>query len=384
MTASSQGRRQAAREWPARSWAERCALQNADSARRRVYSLRNRAGEQWARDARPSRQCLRLAEEDSMRMQRTRILGAGLSIAALCFVSLLAAPLVRAQAPPRYKVDPYWPKEYPDNWILSNVHGIFVDSSDHVWVLTDPGALAANEIGAAQTPPHAECCIPSPSVMVLDTSGSVIKSWGHPGFTPDDWPSAEHGLWVDREGNVWIGGNAVGAGARGPLDRQVLKLSNEGKLLLQIGHATKDPQNNQDTSILGGPGEMTVDEAAHELYIADGFLNKRVVVYDSNTGAFKRGWGAYGIPLSQIDNSKAAPYNPATPAKQFLGPVACVRISVDGLVYVCDRTSDRIQVFTKEGKFLKESSRCILETLDRGSAWRAWPSRTTRGKIICW
>ena len=302
-----------------------------------------------------------------MRMQKTRIWAAGLSIAGLCFVSLVAAPMMRAQAPPRYKVDPYWPKEYPDNWILSNVHGIFVDREDHVWVLTDPGALAANEIGAAQTPPHAECCMPSPSVMVLDAGGGVIKSWGHPGFT-SDWPSAEHGLWVDREGNVWLGGNSVAAGGRGALDRQVLKLSSDGKLLLEIGHPTKDPANNQDTSILGGPGEMTVDEAAHELYIADGFLNKRVVVYDSNTGAFKRGWGAYGIPLSQIDNAKAAPYNPAAPAKQFLGPVACVRISVDGFVYVCDRTGDRIQVFTKEGKFVKEFF-VHPETLDRGSAW---------------
>jgi hypothetical protein len=130
-----------------------------------------------------------------MRMQRTRIRAVGLSITALCFLGLVAAPMMRAQAPPRYKVDPYWPKEYPDNWILSNVHGIFVDKDDHVWVLTDPGALAANEIGAAQTPAHAACCVPSPSVMVLDASGGVIKSWGHPGFTPD-WPSAEHFLLV--------------------------------------------------------------------------------------------------------------------------------------------------------------------------------------------
>ena len=303
-----------------------------------------------------------------MRMQKTEVRATGLSIALLLLLGLVVAPALRAQAPPRYKVDPFWPKEYPDNWILSNVHGIFADKQDHIWVLTDPGAMAANEIGAAQTPPHAVCCVPSPSVMVLDAAtGSVVKSWGHPGFTPD-WPTAEHGLWVDGEGNVWLGGNAVALDGKRPADRQVLKLSNDGKLLLEIGHPTMNPQNNQDTSFLGGPGEMTVDDAAHEVYIADGYMNKRVVVYDSNTGAFKRGWGAYGMPLSQIDNGKPAPHDPATPAKQFGGPVACVKISVDGLVYVCDRTGDRVQVFTKEGKFVKEF---IIhpETLDRGSAW---------------
>jgi len=302
-----------------------------------------------------------------MRMARIALRALGLLVALCGIVGIPVISALRAQAPPRYKVDPYWPKQLPNNWILSNVHGIFADKEDHVWVLTDPAALAANEIGAAQTPPHASCCVPSPSVIVLGQDGGVVKSWGHPGFT-HDWPSAEHGLWIDREGNVWIGGNAVGPNARRPWDRQVLKFSNDGKLLLEIGHPTQDPMNNQDTSILGGPGEMTVDDAAHEIYIADGFLNRRVVVYDSNSGAFKRGWGAYGIPLDQIDNSKLPPYDPAAAAKQFLGPVACVRISVDGLVYVCDRTGDRIQVFTKEGKFMKEFF-VHRETLDRGTAW---------------
>lgn len=301
-----------------------------------------------------------------MRTDTKDIRAGGFSVAVLCFLSMMA-PGLRAQATPRYKVDPDWPKEFPDNWILSNVHGIFADKDDRIWVLTDPAALAANEIGAARTPPHAICCVPSPSVIVLDPNGSVVKSWGHPGFVPG-WPSAEHGIWVDREGDVWIGGNSVGANARKPWDRQVLKLSPDGKLLLTIGRPTEDAMNNQDTTLLGGPGEMTVDEAAHELYIADGFLNRRVVVYDSNSGAFKRGWGAYGIPLSQVDNSKLPAYDPAVAAKQFTGPVACVRISVDGLVYVCDRTGDRIQVFTKDGKFLKEFF-VHRETLDRGTTW---------------
>src|SRR5213078_1466140 len=120
-------------------------------------------------------------------------------------------------------------------------------------------------------------------------------------------------------------------------DRQVLKFSADGKLLLEIGHRTDAPINNQDTTILGAASDMFVDEASHEVYIADGYMNRRIVVYDSNTGAFKRGWGAYGIPLSEIDNGRPAKYDPAAPPKQFRGSMVGVDISEDGLVYVADR-----------------------------------------------
>jgi hypothetical protein len=199
------------------------------------------------------------------------------------------------------------------------------------------------------------------------------------------------GLEVDKEGNVWVGGAwaenynpnpaVIGPDRRDLWDRQVLKFTSDGKQLLEIGHPTKSPANNQDTTILGGPGRVVVDESAHEVYIGDGFLNKRVVVYDSNTGTFKRGWGAYGILLSDIDNSKLPPYDPsAPPAKQFRGAVT-IHISVDGLVYVGDRTGDRIQVFTREGKFQREFF-VAPNTIGRGSVWTVAFSHDPKQKYL--
>ena|SRR5271155_917266 len=295
----------------------------------------------------------------------------------LCWCLILALGLLaRAQEPPRYKVDPFWPQELPNNWILGRVAGVAVDKNDHIWVLHSPSWVDRDEAGLIQTPPLSECCQPAPAVIEFDSSGKVLRAWGGRGYVPD-WPMTEHGFTVDKEGNIWIGGSYTGdtpLGGPGPKssdswDRQVLKFSPDGKLLLEIGHPMKAPANNQDTSILGGAAGIIVDDNAHEVYIADGNMNKRVVVYDSNTGAFKRGWGAYGIPLSQIENSaKMPPYDPSAPSKQFRGPLGDIRISVDGFVYVADRTADRVQVFTKEGKFVKELF-VAPQTIGRGSAW---------------
>jgi NHL repeat len=270
---------------------------------------------------------------------------------------------------PHYRNDSFWPKPFAHNWVIGQIGGLFVDTSDHIWVLQRPLPYALDEAGIKHDLAPADRM---PSVLEFDTAGNILKSWGSQGYVPD-WPKSEHALWLDAAGNVWIGGNAPG-------DRQVLKFSPGGKQLLEIGHPTKAPRNNQDTSMLGQPAGIAVDDAAHEVYIADGYLNNRIVVYDSGTGKFKRGWGAYGIPLGRIVNAPEPPPTPSyvpegpdyvpgePPETQFRTPVHCVRISVDGIVYVCDRRNDRIQLFTKQGKFLKE----ILlhrETRGYGSVW---------------
>jgi len=230
----------------------------------------------------------------------------------------------------------------------------------------------ADELGAEQTPPRSICCNKTPSVLEFDVQGNLIKSWGGPDYVAE-WPKTEHGIWIDKQGNVWIAGN-------GPADRQLLKFSSDGKLLLEIGHSSNAPKNNQDTGILGSPAGVEVDDAAHEVYIADGYMNNRVVVYDADTGAFKRGWGAYGMALADVKNDPPYPpeganprgaiqYSPDVPLDpQFKNPVHCARLSADGLVYVCDRDNDRVQVFTKAGKFVKEFL-VHPATLGDGSVW---------------
>jgi hypothetical protein len=309
-----------------------------------------------------------------------------------CFAASLSAPATHAQAVPHYKVDASWPKQLPNNWMLANAPGMVIDKNDHIWIANRPRQLALADAAAAQTPPTGECCIPAPTVIEFDTQGNVLKSWGGPNFAPD-WPILEHGLFIDGEGNFWIGGNyEQGGGAQlaAPIpkpkdlslaDRQVLKISSDGKVLLEIGHPSNGRANNQDTSILGLPAEVAVDDAAHEVYIADGYMNRRVVVYDSNTGAFKRGWGAYGMPLSQIDNGRPPVHDTAAPDKQFRGPMDSIDISDDGLVYVTDRTGDRVQIFTKDGKFVKEFL-IAPKTLGTGSAWTTTFSRDKKQKYL--
>lgn len=263
---------------------------------------------------------------------------------------MLCAPSVLAYGnsgdAPSYKVDASWPKQLPNNWVMGQVGGMAIDGQDHLWVLQRPRSPEAVALGAQQKPPISICCVAAPAVLEFDAAGNVMRSWGAPGFVAD-WPKNEHAIHVDKEGNVWISGN-------GRPDRQILKFSADGKQLLEIGHPSDAPTNNQDTTILGHPAGIDVDDAAHEVYIADGYQNSRVVVYDSETGRFKRGWGAYGIALDQISNGKRPPYVPdAPPSKQF-SLVHCVTLSTDGFVYVCDRINNRIQVFHKDGKFVKE------------------------------
>ena len=288
------------------------------------------------------------------------ILAIGISLLIFSFVEKASA-----QDPPKYQVDASWPKELPNNWIMGQVGGMAVDRHDHIWVLQRPGTDTPDELGASLTPPRSTCCMPTPPVLEFDAQGNLIQSWGGPG-EGFDWPRTEHGIYVDKDDNVWIGGNAPAAG-NVPADRQVLKFTNNGHFLKQIGHPSADPPNSLRTDILGRPAGIEVDAEAHEVYIADGYMNRRVIVYDSDSGAFKRLWGAYGHPPDDVD---PGPYNPAAPVdQQFRNPVHCVHISRDGFVYVCDRVNDRMQVFTKQGKFVKEFS-LRTQTLGMGSVWQ--------------
>jgi DNA-binding beta-propeller fold protein YncE len=209
-------------------------------------------------------------------------------------------------------------------------------------------------------------------VIEFDHAGAVMRSWGGPG-PGYDWPAQEHGLRVDGNGFVWIGGN-------GATDGMVLKFTLDGKFVMEIGKSAPRT-SDADTSQLAKPADIWVDEAANEVYIADGYGNHRVIVFDATSGAFKRLWGAYGKPpaagIPVLDPAKPSGYDPkAPPSPNFSNPVHCVKIAKDGLVYVCDRINDRIQVFHKDGSFVREFT-YLRNTRGAGSTWDValWPDR---------
>ena len=279
--------------------------------------------------------------------------------AGLALTAAIAAPLGKNGAP-RYTVDPFWPKDLPENWTLGQVSGIAVDNQDNVWIVHRPRTLVDDEKGAQKTPPETRCCQPAPAVLQFSPDGRLLKSWGGASGAGYEWPKNEHGLHVDKEGNVWVGGNDK--------DDQILKFTPDGKFLLQIGKADTTGGSNSTTR-LGRPAHMVTDDAAAELYVADGYGNRRVIVFDAKTGAYKRHWGAYGTKTPTDD--KLPPYQPVpitALSKSFSNPVHCVRLSGDGLVYVCDRTNNRIQVFKKNGEFVKEFQ-VEPQTLQNGSVW---------------
>ncbi len=246
-----------------------------------------------------------------------------------------------------FTVDPNWPQPLPNSWIFGAVSGVCVDSDDNIWVIQRPESLTEYEKGASLDPPVSVCCYPAPPVMQFDQDGVLLQAWGGPG-TGYEWPSQEHSIFVDEDGYVWISGS-------GDEDGQVLKFTNDGTFVLQIGFS--GPQtNSNDTSRLGKPAGLEVDTVENEIYIADGYYNHRVIVFDSNTGAFKRYWGAYGrLPNDSktMDIHQTNPPSPI-PAIDFANPVHFARLSNDGFLYVGDRTNDRIQIFLPDGTFVNE------------------------------
>jgi hypothetical protein len=272
-----------------------------------------------------------------------------------------------ATAAPRFKVDPAWPQPLPNNWILGQVSGVATDTEDHIWVLQRPASLTEDERGATLVPPQSRCCAPAPAVLEFDRAGRLLRHWGGPG-AGYDWPGNEHGIHVDPQGFVWITGN-------GPQDGQLLKFTRDGKFVMQIGKV--GPQTGSaDFTRLGQAAGVEVDGPARELYVADGYYNRRVIVFDADTGAYKRHWGAYGKPPVDYEKPNARRTAPPTAAQKehFGNPVHCVRLARDGLVYVCDRLNNRVQVFQKDGRFVKEFSVEPL-TAGNGSVWDLLLSR---------
>ena len=308
-------------------------------------------------------------------MKRTVPIGA----ASLSLLVALTFTAVAFQGAPSLEVDPLWPKPLPNHWLLGSVTGVAVDSRDHVWVVHRgyDSMTARTEIGAATNPKTADaCCVPAPPVLEFDPAGNLIGHWGGPGDTYE-WPVSPGGITADASGNIWITAagppeipgsanaragratstpaaasstGATTAQGRGnaitpprPVDAHVLKFSRTGQFLLQIGKAG-GTGDSDSTTALHRPAGTAVDTAANEVYVADGFVNKRVIVFDATTGAYKRHW------------------------RGEFRTVGCVELARDGTVYVCDRGNNRVQAFDRHGTLLKQGI-VAKDTRGTGSVW---------------
>ncbi len=270
---------------------------------------------------------------------------------------------------PQMVVDPFWPQPLPNKWILGATIGIAVDSRDHIYIVhrNQDNNFATQEIGLDNG--VAECCTAAPPIIEFDPAGNVVNAWGGPGegYT---WPDSNHGLEIAPNGNIWIGGN-------GGADSHILVFSAEGDFVREIG-LPGEPVDSNSTTHFNKVAEIAIDPAANEAYIADGYGNKRVAVLDAATGAFKRYWGAYG---NRPDDAGIF-YDPDEPLpQQFVGPVHCAEPSNDGLIYVCDRGADRIQVFRPDGTFVKEAQ-VARNTRGAGAVWDIAFSRDADQEFI--
>lgn len=245
---------------------------------------------------------------------------------------------------PSFTLDPSWPKALPNNWVFGGADSVAADRWGHIWVLSRPAGVPAAEAAAGK--------IAAPPVIELDSKGNFIRGWGGPQWVQPwfatasplpDYPTgtpAEHGIYVDDDGYVWLSGSG----------HIVLKFSRSGELLLQIGTFNQTGGSNS-TTLLGNPTDTAVDTKRNEVYVADGYLNRRVIVFDSQTGEYKRHWGAYGnVP----NDDPPELYVPGQPLPQQFFIVHGIQLSDDGLLYVSDRQRDRIQVFRRDGTFVRE------------------------------
>jgi len=338
-------------------------------------------------------------------------------IAAAAGLARLDAGQQTVQAP-IFEVDPLWPKPLPNHWLLGSAVGVAIDARDHIFVISLPDSFnTRTEIGAATDPPTGECCLPSPNILEFDAAGTLVSHWAARGGNIQvdgidvgraAWPVVNHGIALDPQGNLWIGG-------AGGTDTHLLKFSRNGRTVVPVGQPTDAaaaagargtgvsdtaaggrrggrggrgggaqappalPPNSNATDRFGGAAAVSFDAAANEAFIADGYRNRRVAVVDLTNGTVKRFWGAYGDPPA---DGPVAPYTPgATPARQFGTPVTCAELAADGMVYICDRSNNRIQVFRKDGTFVQEKI-IAPQTRGAGSVWDIAFSRDPQQRYL--
>ena len=269
----------------------------------------------------------------------------GRRIASTAFVA--AALLQPALAePPKFQVDPSWPLPLPSNWIIGTIGGITVDAQDHIWINQRPSSLDARE-KRASTASNVKCCVPAPPVIEFDQAGKVVQGWGGdgPGYK---WGNDGHGIHVDHNNFVWVGDNVDTGG-------HIFKFTRDGKFVMRIGQPGT-PTGSNDTAHLGRPADMAVDRETNELFVADGYGNHRVIVFDADTGAFKRTWGAFGKAPGGVDNCaivgpKTFPEGDGLPD---FNVAHAIRVANDGTVYLADRENRRVQMFGSDGKYVKQ------------------------------
>jgi DNA-binding beta-propeller fold protein YncE len=275
-------------------------------------------------------------------VHRTRAAFVALSVISLVGCMSTAPETRQAREVPRFEVDPSWPK-LPPQWVFGQVSSVSIDERGHAWILQRPRTVRTDQKAKA-----------APPVMEFDAAGNFVQGWGGPG-AGYDWPEIEHGIYVDPKGYVWIGGN-------GKTDHHLLKFTKAGKFVMQIGRKGAS-KGNADTQNVNMAADTFIYTKTNELFVADGYGNRRIIVFDADTGAFKRMWGAFGKePADKLPPAPKVPEESRIPAKeetgpgpdQFQNPVHGVRVSNDGLVYVSDRGGKRVQVFTLEGKFVDQ------------------------------
>ena len=292
-----------------------------------------------------------------IRTRATTLLMAAAAVVAL-EPRLASQSSPAARGVPSFKVDPSWPQEMPNKWILGAVTGVFVDAKQHVWVTHLPETLTEEETSVEQKPPIGTCCVAAPSVVEFDQQGKVVQGWGQ-GSKDDtsNWPRNPHGIFVDHNDFVWIGTY---------MHHRVMKFTRDGKLVMTIGQYDKNAGSN-DTTLLGGPAGIWVDPRSNEVFIADGYRNRRVIVFDGATGKYFRHWGAYGEKPDDAERFDPKTMVAGALPKQF-STVHGLTGSKDGKIYVADRRGNRIQVFDQAGRFLAEKI-VAPATLASGSAF---------------